>query len=118
MPDRPSFRRSCTNIKQYGKRLKSVSSDGKHATAVFEDGTTATGDLLIGSEGAHSVVRDYLVGPEKAALNMSPLVASVTMAKLPVEAALKFKEMTRRLMVIFHPDRYFNWIGRKRFGLR
>lgn len=95
----------------YGKKLKSVSSDGKLATATFEDGTKATGDLLIGTEGAHSVVREYLVGPEKANLNMSPLVASVTMAKLPVEAALKFQEMTRRLMVIFHPDGYFNWIG-------
>lgn len=42
---------------------------------------------------------------------MSPLVASAAMAKLPKEAAEKFKEITRRMMVIFHPDGYFNWVG-------
>ena len=33
------------------------------------------------------------------------------MAKLSVEGARKFKEYARRLMVIFHPNGYFNWIG-------
>ncbi|KAK4613996.1 FAD-dependent monooxygenase cctM [Fulvia fulva] len=96
---------------QYGKRLVDISSDGKQATATFEDGTTETGNLLIGAEGAHSPVRKFLVGPEKAAVTHLPLVASVTVAKLPAEAALKFQAFARRLMVIFHPLGYFNWIG-------
>ncbi|KAF2160539.1 hypothetical protein M409DRAFT_59808 [Zasmidium cellare ATCC 36951] len=96
---------------QYGKTLRSVSSDGHHATATFVDGTFATADLLIGAEGAHSKVRDFLVGPVNSALNPLPLVASVTIAKLPKSAALKFKEYASRLMVIFHPLGYFNWIG-------
>jgi len=66
---------------------------------------------LIGAEGAHSLVREYLVGPEKAVPQTSPLVASATMAKLPAEAALKFKEFASRLMVIFHPSGYFTWFG-------
>ncbi|CAK4004220.1 FAD NAD(P)-binding domain-containing [Lecanosticta acicola] len=96
---------------RFGKRIASISSDGHVATATFQDGTTATGNLLIGAEGAHSPVRKFLVGPEQAAPTPLPLVASVCMAKLPSEAALKFRQYARRLMVIFHPLGYFNWIG-------
>lgn len=96
---------------QYGKKLREVSTDGKLATAIFQDGSTATGKLLVGAEGAHSVVRDFLLGPEEAKLEMSPLVASTAMAKLPADAAKKFKEYDSRSMVIFHPAGYCNWIG-------
>lgn len=96
---------------KWSKKLKRVSSDGKTATAKFEDDDEASGDILVGAEGAHSIVRECLCGPQKAALEMSPLVASVCMAKLPKEAALKFKEKAPRLMVAFHPLGYFNWIG-------
>lgn len=33
------------------------------------------------------------------------------MAKLPKEAAIRFRDYAKRLMVIFHPQGYFNWIG-------
>ncbi|HHP7229410.1 MAG TPA: FAD-dependent urate hydroxylase HpxO [Xenococcaceae cyanobacterium] len=45
-----------------GMRCVSVEQDAKSATAIFEDGTTATGDVLIGADGIHSVVRTYLLG--------------------------------------------------------
>lgn len=96
---------------QWNKRLKAVSSDGKTATVTFEDGTSMSGNLVIGTEGAHSIVRDFLLGPEKAALQPSPLVASVTMAKLPAPAAERFKSKARRQFINFHPHGYFNWIG-------
>lgn len=43
---------------EYNKRLSraDVGSDGR-VTASFEDDSTATGDLLIGADGVHSVVR-------------------------------------------------------------
>ena len=47
-----------------GMRCVSVEQDEKSATAIFEDGTTATGEVLIGADGIHSVVRNY-VGGEK-----------------------------------------------------
>ena len=47
-----------------GMRCVSVEQDENSATAIFEDGTTATGDVLIGADGIHSVVRNY-VGGEK-----------------------------------------------------
>lgn len=31
-------------------------------TITFDDGTQATGNLLVGAEGAHSPTREYLVG--------------------------------------------------------
>jgi 2-polyprenyl-6-methoxyphenol hydroxylase-like FAD-dependent oxidoreductase len=43
---------------EFGRRLAdaSVTSDGR-VTATFDDGATASGDLLIGADGVHSVVR-------------------------------------------------------------
>ena len=94
-----------------GKRLVEVSSDGKIAKASFEDGTTETGDLLIGCEGAHSVVREYLLGPEKATLTPVHMVASFAMAQLPVEAAKTFRSFAHRVMINFSPANYCLWIG-------
>ena len=45
-----------------GMRCVSVEEDEQSATATFEDGSTATGDVVIGADGIHSVVRSYVVG--------------------------------------------------------
>lgn len=45
-----------------GMRCVEVKQDANSATAIFEDGTTATGDVIIGADGIHSVVREYLGG--------------------------------------------------------
>ncbi|XBS70912.1 FAD-dependent urate hydroxylase HpxO [Acerihabitans sp. KWT182] len=45
-----------------GKRLVKVEDDGQEVIAWFEDGSKARGDLLIGADGAHSVVREYVLG--------------------------------------------------------
>jgi 2-polyprenyl-6-methoxyphenol hydroxylase-like FAD-dependent oxidoreductase len=92
---------------QYGKRLKRVESNGRTATAYFEDGLSEEGNLLVGAEGAHSKVHQYLLGPEKTALQMSPLVASIAMPKLPAETALKFKETAPRNILGLHPNGHF-----------
>ncbi|WP_033293349.1 FAD-dependent oxidoreductase [Amycolatopsis jejuensis] len=46
----------------HGRRLVTATV-GKQVTATFEDGTTASGDLLIGADGLHSVVRT-LIDPQ------------------------------------------------------
>jgi FAD-dependent urate hydroxylase len=43
-----------------GMRCIEVKQDADSATAIFEDGSTATGDVIIGADGIHSVVREYL----------------------------------------------------------
>ena len=46
---------------EYGRRLvgAEVAADGR-VTAAFEDGTRATGDLLVGADGVHSTTRRLL----------------------------------------------------------
>lgn len=43
-----------------GTRLVSLADDGVKVTATFADGSTDTGDLLIGADGARSITRDYV----------------------------------------------------------
>lgn len=45
-----------------GMRCVSVEQNENSAVAIFEDGTTATGDILIGADGIHSIVRTYVTG--------------------------------------------------------
>lgn len=100
-------------ILQYGKHLDHIESNGKVATAIFEDGTREVGNLLIGAEGAHSKVRSFLLGPERSALQMSPVVSSTAIAKLPAEAAMRFSDMHPRYVLLPHPNGNFAWIGGK-----
>lgn len=44
----------------YGKRLVSVREEAGSVTARFADGSSATGDVLIGADGVHSTVRTLI----------------------------------------------------------
>jgi FAD-dependent urate hydroxylase len=48
---------------QLGKQLTGVSECEGVVTATFADGSTDTADLLIGADGARSLVRDYVTEP-------------------------------------------------------
>ncbi len=48
----------------YGAECTHISADAEQAAAYFVDGTVATGDVLIGADGLHSVVRAQLHGPQ------------------------------------------------------
>lgn len=45
-----------------GMKLMEVHDDGQQVTALFADGSSASADLLIGADGAHSMVRSYVLG--------------------------------------------------------
>jgi salicylate hydroxylase len=46
-----------------GQRCTGFRQDAGSATAVFADGTTATGDVVIGADGIHSVLQGFVVTP-------------------------------------------------------
>jgi FAD-dependent urate hydroxylase len=46
---------------RFGMRMVGIAADGSAVTAVFDDGSTATGDILIGADGARSRTRDYVL---------------------------------------------------------
>ncbi|MCS6813594.1 MAG: FAD-dependent urate hydroxylase HpxO, partial [Cyanobacteria bacterium] len=39
-----------------------VEQDDRSATAIFEDGSRATGDVIVAADGTHSLLRQYVVG--------------------------------------------------------
>jgi FAD-dependent urate hydroxylase len=45
-----------------GAKCVGVKQDADSATAWFDDGSSATGDLVIGADGTRSIVRDYVLG--------------------------------------------------------
>ena len=47
-----------------GRRIASVSQDGQKATAHFTDGSSASADLLLGADGARSIIRNFLFGDD------------------------------------------------------
>ncbi|KAK5637075.1 hypothetical protein RRF57_012787 [Xylaria bambusicola] len=44
----------------FGKKLRSVKEEAKGVTVHFEDGTSASGDMLVGADGVNSKVERYL----------------------------------------------------------
>jgi FAD-dependent urate hydroxylase len=53
-------------VVEHGKRLVDAEPAGDGVRAVFEDGSDATGEVLIGADGVHSVVR-RLIDPDAPA---------------------------------------------------
>ncbi|KAF3064198.1 hypothetical protein GL218_02381 [Daldinia childiae] len=47
---------------QYGKHAVRIEEHDNSVTVYFEDGTSATGDILIGADGPYSPTRKYLLG--------------------------------------------------------
>ncbi|EJU02893.1 FAD/NADP-binding domain-containing protein [Dacryopinax primogenitus] len=50
---------------QFNKKAVDVSQDADKVTVVFEDGTKADGDLLVGADGLHSTIRNVLFGKDE-----------------------------------------------------
>jgi 2-polyprenyl-6-methoxyphenol hydroxylase-like FAD-dependent oxidoreductase len=50
---------------RFGRMLVDVCQDQEAVSVTFNDGTTQTGDLLIGADGIHSTIRERVFGPEE-----------------------------------------------------
>ncbi|KAK6368209.1 hypothetical protein LTS17_009950 [Exophiala oligosperma] len=90
---------------RYGKRLVKLSRTeaSSSATATFADGDTATAALIVGCEGAHSAVREALVGRERAV--NTPIDVQVFNAcwRLPADVALLQRKDSPVFRVGYHP---------------
>lgn len=50
----------------FNKRLQDLEDVEDGVNLHFKDGTTATADVVIGADGVHSKVREFLIGAEAA----------------------------------------------------
>ena len=75
---------------QYEKRLADIALAGKEVVATFEDGSTEVGDMLIGADGIHSRVREWML-PDHAAPRDTGMVSiggfCAALAKPPSDEA-------------------------------
>src|SRR5258706_11077132 len=52
-------------IVQFNRKLVGLEQSGRGVTMTFADGTSASANALIGADGVHSVVREWMLGAEK-----------------------------------------------------
>ncbi|PYI02348.1 FAD/NAD(P)-binding domain-containing protein [Aspergillus sclerotiicarbonarius CBS 121057] len=95
-----------TNIPiQWGKRVRKVEHDDNGVAVVFEDGTRAEGDILVGADGIKSVVREHLLQRSSAELlKLVPLAAIVGEVDLSGEAFKRQLALGHSAYIFVSPD--------------
>jgi 2-polyprenyl-6-methoxyphenol hydroxylase-like FAD-dependent oxidoreductase len=87
----------------YGKRLTGVREEAGAVTALFEDGTTATADLLVGADGIRSRVRG-LIDPQAPAPQYSGLISFGAAVSDPGTASTR-----GRMPMVFGKHAFFGY---------
>ena len=88
----------------YGKRITAAASTSASVTAAFDDGTTATGDLLIGADGLHSRTRTIIDPKAPKPRYLGVLNAGGYAHGVPVETA-------GTMHMMFGSKTFFSWVG-------
>ncbi|KAI9870313.1 MAG: hypothetical protein M1830_004384 [Pleopsidium flavum] len=113
---RKRFRALCADgiSVQFNKRLIDIEypEDSTAVTAIFADGSKVTGTALIGADGARSIVRQILLGLEKAKPTTAPYIATrVTLQYPTAEQALEVRKLHPINSMAVHPDGIWTWIS-------
>ncbi|KAI5927667.1 putative monooxygenase [Camillea tinctor] len=69
---------------QYGKRAARIKESSDKVVVWFEDGTSATGDILVGAEGSRSMVRKHLLHGQDV---MNPLPVGSLVGEIELSGA-------------------------------
>ena len=98
---------------QYGKHLQNItySDDGRSVTAHFADGTSATGSLLVGADGARSTTRSLLLDRDLGAINQIPYCATFIQQRFTTEQALYLRSFHPLYLASAHPNNMFAFFG-------
>jgi salicylate hydroxylase len=100
-----------------GARCLAVEQDETGATARFADGREARGDVLIGADGIHSVVREHVAGPDRPLYAGQVSWRGIASAAVGHAAGLEVRHHSfwgpRQQFVCFYVrgGRLVNWVG-------
>ncbi|MEM6449996.1 MAG: FAD-dependent urate hydroxylase HpxO [Cyanobacteria bacterium P01_D01_bin.105] len=99
-----------------GMKCIRVDQDETSATAFFEDGSSATGDLVIGADGIHSVTREHVLGKKvdlryAGYVNWNGLVPAEPTLCEPDNWVLYVGEGKRASMMPVGGDRFYFFFG-------
>ncbi|KAI2631412.1 putative monooxygenase [Hypomontagnella submonticulosa] len=101
---------------QWGKRARRVEETENGVRVHFEDGTTATGDILVGADGTKSVVREHVLGrPNEETLKTIPvriIVGETTMSGEAFERQLSMGH-SGWVKSDWEGGKYFMFVGLK-----
>ncbi|HET9017063.1 MAG TPA: FAD-dependent monooxygenase [Thermomicrobiaceae bacterium] len=100
-----------------GARCVAVEQDEATVTARFADGREATGDVLIGADGIHSVVREHVAGPDRAVWSHQVAWRGLAPAAVGHAVGLEARHHSfwgpRHQVAVYYVSggRLVNWVG-------
>jgi len=82
-----------TNVKiEYGKKVVALTESESSVEAIFEDGSIAKGDIVLGCDGIHSNVRMKLVDPTRAPVFSNTAAAYGTVPASSISYPIHFED--------------------------